>query len=37
MRTIAYKGTGGGGVILTIFVRTYYVDELYRQLIYTIW
>ena len=36
MRTIAYKGTGGG-VILAIFVRTYYVDELYRQLIYTIW
>ena len=26
MRTIAYKG-GGGGLILAIFVRMYYVDD----------
>ena len=27
MRTIAYKGGGMAGLILAIFVRTYYVDD----------
>ena len=27
MRTIADKGGGVGGLILGIFVRTYYVDD----------
>ena len=31
MRTIAYKG-GGGGLNLAIFVRTYYVDDPYWSL-----
>ena len=30
MRTIAYKGEGGRGLILAIFVRTYYVYDPYN-------
>ena len=32
MRTIAYKGGGGGGLHLAICVRTYYVDDPYWSL-----